>query len=251
MFIYIYKFLVSFIMPPGIFIVALLCMTVHLARKRERIAKWLGLLTFVFYLLSTPYVGDLLVRTLEVRFVPPENPGGDVIVMLGGGATFGTPDIDGTGQLSGNAANRLLTAARLHKRLGIPVILSGGQVFDDSGREAVIGKRILTGIGVPANEVFIDDTSLNTEQNARNVRGILETQGFSHPILVTSAFHMERSVLNFAREGIDVTPYPSDYWVSIGGNSVYLNKLVPSADGLRSSYIAIHEYLGIAAVKLR
>jgi len=62
---------------------------------------------------------------------------------------------------------------------------------------------------------------------------------------------MERSVLNFAQEGIEVTPYPSDYWVSIGGNFVYLNKLVPSADGLRSSYIAIHEYLGIAAVKLR
>lgn len=104
LFIYIYKFLVSFIMPPGILIVALLGMTIHLVRKRERMAKWLGLLTAVFYLLSTPYVGDWLVKTLEDRFVPPANPTGDVIVMLGGGATFGTPDLDGTGQLSGNAA---------------------------------------------------------------------------------------------------------------------------------------------------
>lgn len=251
LFIYVYKFFVSFIMPPGIFIVALLGLTVQLARRREQTAKWLGLLTAVFYLLSTPYAGDWLVKTLEDRFVPPVNPTGDVIVMLGGGATFGTPDVDGTGQLSGNAANRLLTAARLQKKLGIPVILSGGQVFDDTGREAVIGKRILAGIGVPENEIFMDDTSLNTEQNARNVRGILENQGFKKPILVTSAFHMERSVINFAQEGVAVTPYPSDYWVSSGGNSFYLNKLVPSADGLRSSYIAIHEYLGIAAAKLR
>ncbi|SHJ52673.1 YdcF family protein [Propionispora hippei] len=251
MFIYIYKFLVSFIMPPGILILAMLAITIYLAKKREQAAKWLGLLTLFFYFLSTLFVGNLLLKTLEIRFVPPENPTGDVIVMLGGGATFGTPDINGTGQLSGNAANRLLTAARLQKGLGIPVILSGGQVFDDSGREAVIGKRILTGIGVPENEILIDDTSLNTEQNAHNVRGILMEKGFKKPILVTSAFHMERSVLNFAKEGIAVIPYPSDYLVSIGGNSIYVNNLVPSAEGLRYSYIALHEYLGIVAVKLR
>lgn len=250
MFIYIYKFLVSLVMPPGIFLIALLVVFIRMIRRRQPGARGLGMIILVFYLLSTPYVGDLLMSTLEDRFVPPAQPEGDVIVMLGGGATFGTPDIDGVGQLSGNAANRLLTAARLQKKLNLPLILSGGQVFEDSGREAVIGRRILEGIGIPEEQILIEDTSLNTVQNARNVSKLMEEHGFTHPILITSAFHMERSVLNFHKEGIEVTPYPSDYFVSIGSGALYVNKLAPSADGLRSSYIALHEYLGILAAKI-
>lgn len=84
-------------------------------------------------------------------------------------------------------------------------------MFEDSGREAMIGKRILLGVGIPEDMIIIEDSSLNTKQNAENVKNILETKGFSSPILVTSAFYMERSVLNFSRIGVEVIPFPADY----------------------------------------
>lgn len=250
MFIYIYKTIVSFLMPPGVFLVCMAWLWWRLAKKKRPEAKWLGAVTVLLYALSMPYVGDRLLETLEGEYVPPAAVAGDVIIMLGGGATFGTPDIDGTGQLSGNAANRLLTAARLQRQLGVPVILSGGQVYEDTGREAVIGKRIMVGIGIADSQVLVEDTSLNTQQNAANVQKILAEKGFKRPILVTSAFHMPRSVINFEKQGVTVVPYPADYMVSQGGNSFYIGKWVPSVDALRSSYIALHEYLGILAAKV-
>ena len=211
--------------------------------------KFLSIIIGFFYLISTGYIGGTILKYQEARYNPPENPSGDVIIMLGGGATLDTPDIDGLGNLGGNAANRLLTTARLQRQLNVPVILAGGQVFEDSGREAVIGKRMLLGLGIPEKMIIIEDSSLNTKQNAENVKKILEAKGFSSPILVTSAFHMERSVLNFSRIGVAVTPFPTDYMAN-RKSGVYFNNFVPSADGLRSVAIVLRERLGILALRV-
>ena len=68
-------------------------------------------------------------RSLEGRFIPPSEVSGDVVIMLGGGATLDTPDVTGKGQLSSHASNRLLTVALLQKKLNVPIILAGGQVY--------------------------------------------------------------------------------------------------------------------------
>jgi uncharacterized SAM-binding protein YcdF (DUF218 family) len=248
MFIYLYKFIVSFLMPPGILILALLVVWWSMRRHKARSSGLLGII-FLFYVLSIPYSGDILLKSLEYQYIPPEQPKGDVIVMLGGGATLDTPDIDGFGHLSGSAANRLLTAVRLHNKLGAPIILSGGQVFKDSGTEALIGKRILLSLGVAADKIIVEDASLNTKQNAEYVRKILQAQGFTRPILVTSAFHMERSVLQFQKQGALVQPFPTDYSAS-RESRMNINKFAPSAEALRNSYIVLHEYLGILAAKV-
>ena len=103
-------------------------------------------------------------------------------------------------------ANRLLTAVRLERRFAIPIILSGGQVFADTGREADIAERIARQLGVSPDKIYVENQSLNTRQNAQYVKRIMDENGFTRPILVTSAFHMERSVLNFTRAGYRQRP---------------------------------------------
>ena len=196
-----------------------------------------------------PLVSDSLFSSLESRHELPQNVRGDVIIMLGGGATSDTPDVDGLGNLGGNAANRFLTAARLQKKLDVPIILAGGQVYSDSGREAIIAKRMLLSLGVTESKILIEDQSLNTKQNAQNVQKILIEQEFQHPILVTSAFHMERSVINFHKVNVDVIPYPADYMVNRNRN-FYFNKLAPSDEALKNSCIFFREWLGILAAKV-
>lgn len=166
-----------------------------------------------------------------------------------GGATSDTPDIDGLGNLGGHAANRLLTAARLQRALNVPIIVAGGQVYSDSGREAVISKRMLVGLGIDESSIIVEDQSLNTKQNAQNTQQILLERGYSRPILVTSAFHMERSVLNFTKLAINVTPYPADYFVS-RQRALYFNKLAPNEGALQNSCIFFREWLGIVSARL-
>lgn len=247
--IYLFKIIAGFLLPPGILIIALIIINMNLSKHKQQTSKALWLVIALFYLFSTNFAGESLMRSLESRYSPPVDISGDVIVMLGGGATLDTPDIDGLGNLSGNAANRLLTGARLQRQLGVPIIISGGQVFDNTGKEAVIAKRVLLGLGIAEDKIIVEDASLNTIQNAVYVKKIMSDRGLGKPILVTSAFHMERSVLNFQKQGVEVQPYPADY-VTSRKAGLYVNNLIPSAGGVMSSSTFFREWLGILAARM-
>ncbi len=244
--LYFIKFVYSFLLPPGIFILLFLAISVFTFRKSKILSILLFGMSLMLYLVSIPFVSNVLMRSLEGYYHPPqiEELTGDVIVMLGGGATPDTPDVDGLGQLSGSAANRLLTTARLQRNTSLPVIISGGKVYSDSGLEAEIAKRQLMSLGVPAAKIFVEHQSLNTNENAKFTGVILKEHDFHSPILVTSAFHMNRSVKHFANRGIIVQPYPTDYWASCKG-AVYANQFVPTAQALLEVNIVIREYLGL------
>ncbi|WP_445506086.1 YdcF family protein [Niallia sp. 03190] len=243
--LYLLKFIYGFLLPPGLFTTLLLLFSIWLFYKKVSYYKIMLLITFIVYTLSIPLTGDLLIRSLEKKYEQPSEMNGDVIIMLGAGAVSGTPDMDGIGQLSGSAANRLITTARLYQLTGLPIIVSGGQVFEDSGNEAEIAKRQLVGLGVPSEKIYLENKSLNTTENAQNSKKILLEKDFKRPVLVTSAFHMDRSVKNFSQIGITVQPYPTDYLAS-STIKLYANKFVPS--NLTNVNLALKEYLGKLAI---
>lgn len=247
--IYFIKFLYStFLVPPGIIIIALLLLFVYLYKRRCHGAKIGLFLTFIFYLLTTPLVGDYLIRSLEAKHEPPSHVQGDVIIMLGGGATLDTPNVHGLGHLSGFAANRLLTCAQLYHALHIPILVSGGKVLETTGAEADISKVILLGLNVPADQIISETQSLNTTENAHYTKKIIDQYGFTQPILVTSAFHMERSILQFKKVNLSVVPYSTDYQTNLHWK-FELYQLWPSAGALLNVSLALKEYTGILASK--
>ena len=242
--VYFLKFGASWLLPPGIFIVALFALAWYAWKRRgeRRIAALLFALTFVFYLLCTSVVAERTLGWLEQAYLPPAEPAGDVIIMLGGGAMPDSPDVDGVGALCSSPANRLLTAVRLQRKLGVPILLSGGQVYEDTGAEAKIARRILIDLGVPEEQILVETRSVNTTQNARYSAEILRAQGLTQPILVTSAFHMKRAVLNFKKQGIDVVPYPADYQVTHHPVFHY-TKLRPQTEALLDNVTVLQETL--------
>ncbi|WP_288313525.1 YdcF family protein [uncultured Selenomonas sp.] len=242
--VYFLKFGASWLLPPGIFIVALFALAWYAWKRRgeRRIAALLFALTFVFYLLCTSVVAERTLGSLEQAYLPPAEPAGDVIIMLGGGAMPDSPDVDGVGALCASPANRLLTAVRLQRKLGVPILLSGGQVYEDTGAEAKIARRMLIDLGVPEEQILVETRSVNTTQNARYSAEILRAQGLTQPILVTSAFHMKRAVLNFKKQGIDVVPYPADYQVTHHPVFHY-TKLRPQTEALLDNVTVLQETL--------
>lgn len=239
--IYLLKFGASFVLPPGIFIVLLALLVIACWRRQQhRIAGLLAAVTVVFYLLSTGFTAEYFMGRLESVWEPPQHPQGDVIIMLGGGAMPDSPDVDGTGALCASPANRLLTAVRLQRRLDVPILVSGGQVYSDSGPEAQIARRILLSLGVPDDKILVETKSINTTQNAEFSTEILREHGLSQPLLVTSAFHMKRSVLNFEKQGVAVTAYPADYQVSHHPVFHY-TKLRPQTEALLNNVTVLQE----------
>ena len=238
----------TFALPPGIFIVALLAVSLYALKKKMKIWKLILGITAAVYILSIPLVSNMMIRTLEKKYTPPVDVKGDVIIMLGGGATGDTPGVNGPGHLSGYAANRLLTCAQLYHKLDVPVIISGGNSRGVDSSDAVVGKNILVGLGVPEDKVISESESLNTTQNASMTKDVLDKHGFKRPILVTSAFHMQRSVKQFEKQKIDVIPYPTDYQTNIK-HRFSLIDLVPNADALTQVCLTVKEYLGILLAK--
>lgn len=248
MLIYFMKFLYStFLFPPGSIIIALLALAVYLYRRQPGAAKILVAVTLFFYVFTISFVSDRLIGSLERKYQPPTQVSGDVIVMLGGGATLDTPNVHGLGHLSGFAANRLLTAAQLYHVLHIPIVVSGGKVLATTGSEADIAKVILMGLGVPSEAIIAENKSLNTTENAKFTKIVMQERGFTQPILVTSAFHMKRSIMQFNKVDLAVTPYPTDYQTNLE-TRFQPHQLWPSAVALVDASLALKEYLGILAI---
>ncbi|HBF38448.1 MAG TPA: YdcF family protein [Firmicutes bacterium] len=248
--LYWLKFIyITFFMPPGIFIVLLLGLGGWLLHKKERGIAFVMLgMAFLLYIVSNYCCSDLLMHSLEYRYRPSARIQGDVIVMLGGGATLHTPNLHHQGHLSGAAANRLLTCIQLEHQLKVPLIVSGGQVFKNTGREAEIAQAILIDTGIPEERIHIENQSLNTTQNAENTALLLAKYHYRHPILVTSAFHMARAVKQFKKAGISVTPFPTDYRTNEKLDFIAVD-WVPTSEALDNFSIALKEYYGLLAAK--
>ncbi|WP_242949570.1 YdcF family protein [Clostridium pasteurianum] len=183
---------------------------------------------------------------MENRYKVPANPSGDVIIMLGGGSTLDTPNLGFNGHLSGFAANRLLTSIQLYKKLNIPIIVSGGKVYKSTGTESEISKNILMSMGVPENKIIVENKSINTEQNVKFTKEILNSNNYKKPILVTSAFHMQRAAMQFKKSNVVVLPFPTDYQTNIN-EDLELNDFIPSSDSMVKLSLSVKEFIGILA----
>ena len=72
-------------------------------------------------------------------------------------------------------------------------------------------RDLLVEWGVPSTAILIETKSLNTYQNAINVKPILESHNINNVLLVTSAIHMPRALATFQSVGINAIPSPTDY----------------------------------------
>ena len=204
--------IVAFLLPPGIFITLLILSGIGFFYRKNRKAGGINcLIGCLMWALTTTPISNALLRGLESDFDVPENPQGDVIILLGGGVADGAPDLTGIGAPSEQMIARIVTAVRLQKRLKIPIIISGGTVYKHIKLEAPVVKRFLVDLGVPSDMIIMENKSRDTRENARFSGEICVRSGYIRPLLVTSAFHMKRAVKCFHKAGIAVSPAPAGF----------------------------------------
>lgn len=235
------KLITPFLLPPGILILTLIFSGLFFLKKFRKAGVLNILLGFSLWLLSLGPVSDTLTKGLEKDLVMPDNPRGDAIILLGGGVHEGVRDLTGLGAPAEDSLTRLVTAARLQKRLGVPVIVSGGAAFSWRKAEAPITGRFLMDLGIPRDKILLDEKSRDTIENAQYVKEICERYHFKDPILVTSSYHMKRSMLSFREFDMNPTPVPVNLkaWDRKYGWTDFL------PGDLSMSMIACREYIGI------
>ena len=244
------KCITAYLLPPGVFVLALLFLCWRLWRRRQRGFAAAGLLlALLVWLFSLSAISDILHKQLERGLTMPKKPQGDVIILLGGGVHDRVPDLTGTGAPAEEMMVRIVTAVRLQRQLDLPVIVSGGVVYKDRAAEAPIVRRFLLDMGVPDRRIILEKKSRDTMENARFSREIMKQHGFNRPILVTSAFHMRRSIEAFKRCGITVTPLPAGFKANRGAPFIWADFL-PDAGALHGTATVSKEYLGLLFYRL-
>lgn len=248
--VYLIQLLYQWLLPPGGLFLLLLAYIIHERIYCKQIHVLLSILLFCFYILSTGFGADLLVRPLESAYERPSQLDGDLLLMLGSGAVQDNPDVDGNGQPSPIMAKSILMTAQLYKKTQLPILISGGGAHDVKISEAQIASRDFQNIGIPSYKVYTEDTSRNTVENARKSAVICKGQNWRRPILIVAAIHAPRAAIFFKREGMDILVYPTHYRRLQTHRGFYLSNFIPSSGNLDDSAMAIKEYIGIIAARL-
>jgi uncharacterized SAM-binding protein YcdF (DUF218 family) len=192
-------------------------------------------------------LGDGLIASLERRFPPyaacetqASPPLG--IILLGG--AISSQEIDGQiFEDLGPGADRIRKTAQLaHAYPDLPIVVSGGQAFPRAGSrsEAVATADLLIELGVDLKRLRLETGSRTTAENAKFVADQAAEGAW---LLVTSAFHMPRSVGAFRKAGVDVIAVPTDWMVDDNRPLLTLSAL----DRLGRFDLGVREYLGLFA----
>lgn len=260
MFLFLSKLLPLFIYPLGLACLLLIGAFITVWKRPRWSALCIGLALVILLVSGNGWVATQLTYSLENQYVPTaELPKADAIVVLGGAIRPQFPPrpwIDVT-----EAGDRAIYGAQLYRQGKAPVvILSGGRIEWQGGGppESADMAKLVEALGVPATAILQDPTSLNTYENAVNVKKILQQRGIKQILLVTSAAHMPRSIQIFQKQGINAIPAPTDFLVSqqelkeqqATPQGKILSAL-PEAENLYRLTRALKEYIGIFIYRLR
>ena len=117
-------------------------------------------------------------------------------------------------------------------------------------KESDLLRNQLLRMNIDSSDVIAESNSRNTYENAKFTSEIIKEQNFKGPfILVTSAFHMRRSLLCFKKAGVDVVPF------AVGQHSGKIvltpDKIIlPSIEVLLDWNLLLHEWAGMITYKL-
>jgi uncharacterized SAM-binding protein YcdF (DUF218 family) len=250
MFFYLSKIFWLFAAPTNLLLLVAGLGTLLLFTRFMRWGRLLALAGVVGLLIigATP-VGRMLTRPLEDRFPRPDISSGITgMIVLGGAIGAARGDV-----VFNEAATRMTASVELARRFpDARIAFTGGSaalIGQADMTEAEAARRFYLSQGITAGRLILEDKSRNTRENAVLLKPMLAQKPGERWLLVTSAFHMPRSVGIFRTAGIEVIPYPVDFTTSgtlrdiIGINREF-------ADGFERTDRAVREWLGLLAYRL-
>jgi uncharacterized SAM-binding protein YcdF (DUF218 family) len=243
MFFFFSKILLIFILPFS-WILALLIAALFV--KKPPLKRRLLIISIALSLVFTnPFLFNLFASHWDIKPAPLTKKGPySCVIVLGG---FSGEDGKGQGHFN-ESADRFIQGLKLYTAgRATRIFISGGNgnlVRDKYNyAEADWVKTQLQQLKVPDSCILTEDQSRNTIENAAFAKPVLEKNHLQPPyILVTSAFHMRRSLGIFKKANIDVVPYPCNY-MTVNEN-FSMNQFIPDGEIIGNWNFYIKELVG-------
>nr|WP_249209969.1 YdcF family protein [Bradyrhizobium manausense] len=192
-------------------------------------------------------VGNLLLYPLESRFPAwiPSQGAPDGIIVLGASIDVDLSAAHGTPVTTTASDRIIMTAALARKYPSARVVFTGGNpnLISGEAKEADFAARLFESLGIDKSRLIIEGRARNTYENAVFAKAMIDPKPGERWLLVTSAFHMPRSMGLFRKVGFAVEPYPVDWRVGTGRDAFSFTDI--AEDGLSRTNIAVREWLGL------
>ena len=152
-------------------------------------------------------------------------------------------------------ADRVTHTVQLFK-LGLieKILISGGTgrlVEGEDEPEANKFKKAMMLMGVPEHAIIIENETRNTAESAIEVQKLLKEFGYKSEecLLITSAFHMRRSVAAYRKAGLNLETFSTDFYSR--KRVFYLDALlIPQLDAMIKWQKLTKEWIGMLAYKV-
>ena len=171
----------------------------------------------------------------------------DAIVVLSG--VLKKIEVNNNTKYEFGEANRFLSSIDLiNQNKANKLIYTAGKVpwIENRKPEGYILKNKAISLGVPQDKILVTENVINTYEESIAVTKLIPKN--SSIILVTSAFHMDRSKYLFEKKGFVVTPFPVDFKSSATDISVF--SFLPSLGAIKKVSTFIEERIGRIYYKL-
>jgi len=236
-----FKILQQFL-SPNIFVFVLILLGLILIFKRKKAGRILLIIALViYYFFSITPAVDLILKPLEGKYQPLNKKdfyqAEKIVLLLGEGET----DV-----LRASEVLRFYSQQSMLNNQQLKIIISGASALNPKENPGLEVKKYLSERGIPEQKMILEDKSRNAFESARNLKEIIgQEESF---FLVTSAYHVTRSMEIFQKMGMNPIPTPTDF--KIQGKYNILDYF-PDGRNLRNSDLALHEYFGILFYRLR
>ena len=247
------SFLKQFFIPLG-FVALLLFITLFLIKKHPKTATLFVLICLVIVgVFGNPIFSTFFTRSMEWRHMPvTAGTKADAILVLAHGTLPAeTPRQRVEVQ---EEADRILYAATLYQQQAAPIIIITGDNLQTAS-----ARTLLLELGVPTEAILVQDKASNLPADVELSAPILAVQNVKHVLLVTSALQMDRAYFLFRQLGIEVTPAPTDYRVSLQDWQTLtawnwrtiVTKLMPTSQAFDQSADVLWEYVALAFYRIK
>ena len=252
LFFFVSKIIWIIVSPDSLLLILIIFSLVLLYLDKQKQAKiLLSIASGLLLLISFFPIGEWLLYPLETRFqtnpVLPDKVAG-IVVLSGSENTVLSPQWQ---QVElGDATERdlmFLTLGRKYPEAKLLFTGGSGSLLEQKDKAADIAKKLFKQLNFDVTRIIFEKESRNTYENAIYSKKIVEPVKNENWILITTGWHMPRSVGIFCKAEWPVIPYPVDHQT----NKDNLFRISFNlSNNLRMLKIAIKEWLGLFAYYL-
>lgn len=246
--------LLDFVAQPLVWVLFLLVWAWVGTYRNLRASRWaLAAAMVLLLVLGWPPLPETLLRPLETQYaeLSPEAATDAFagVIVLGGAMPAAYLAADHAQPLLNDAAERMTAAITLYRRNPkLQLVFTGGEgaAFAHGPSEAQRARHFFATMGIPVDAMVWEDQSRNTFENAHLTAQLPRIDKQRPWLLLTSAWHMPRSMGVFRAQGWNVVAYPVDFRTA--RTTPWATYSLP--EGIALWQLALHEYVGIASYKL-